>query len=249
MIGNIFSTTVSTPLYNALVLLLDILPSANLAFAIIILTAFVRLILFPLSKQAVLMQIKMREIDPELKKIKEKHKDNREAQALAMLELYRAHNIRPFSSILLVLIQIPIIIGLYFVILRGGFPAIDPSLLYSFVAVPESVSTAFFGIDVMEKSVVIALVAAIAQYFQAKYAMPKPPERKAGAQPSFKDDFARSMHIQMRFVFPIIIFGIAWSLSAAIALYFATSSLFTIGQELVLRKRRAEQKKTELKVS
>jgi len=239
MISNIFSTVISTPLYNALVGLIDILPGASLAFGVIILTTLVRLALFPLSKQAVLMQLKMKEIDPELKEIKKTHKDNREAQALAMLELYKKHNIKPFSSFLLILIQIPIIIGLYFVILRSGFPVIDTDILYSFIPTPEKVNTMFLGVDVIGKSAIFALVAAITQYFQAKFAMPKPVQKKADEKASFQDDFARSMQLQMRYVFPFIVFGIAWSISASVALYWTISNLFTIGQELFLRKQRA----------
>ena len=55
-------------------------------------------------------------------------------------------------------------------------------------------------------------------------------------KPNFQEDFARGMNIQMRYIFPVIAFFISWSISGAIALYWITSNLFTIAQELVIRK-------------
>ncbi|KKT60823.1 MAG: hypothetical protein UW54_C0003G0001, partial [Parcubacteria group bacterium GW2011_GWC1_44_26] len=60
-----------------------------------------------------------------------------------------------------------------------------------------------------------------------------------GAKPSFKDDFARSFNVQMRYMLPVIVFGISYSISAAVALYWTTSNLFSIGHELYV-KRKAE---------
>ncbi len=239
MIGSLFNTVIYEPLYNGLIFLIDILPGANAGFAVLLLTVLVKLLIFPLSKSAVETQMKVKEIDPEIKKIREEHKTDREAQARALMALYRDKKINPFSSIFLILIQIPIILGLYFVFLRGGLPDINTDILYAFVPTPEMVNMQFLGfIDIAGKSVLLALTAGISQFIQGKLMIPPMPPKKTSGKPSLKDDLARSMNVQMRYVLPVIVFFIAWQISAAIALYWTTSNVFTIGQEFAIRRKR-----------
>lgn len=228
------------PLYNGLVLLINLLPWVDIGIVVILFTCVVKLVLFPLSKKSVLTQIKMKEIQPELDAIKEKYKDNKQEQALKVMALYKERKINPFSGILLIFIQIPIIFALYFVFLKGGLPNIKTDLLYSFVKIPSSVSALFLGfMDITQKSYVMAFFAALTQFFQVKFAIPKIKKTNLNSnQPSFKDDLAKSMSIQMKYILPVIIFFIARGLPAVVALYWTTSNLFTIGQELYLRRTR-----------
>ena len=100
------------PLYKTLAFLLKILPLADIGLAVIILTITVRLILFPLSRKAVLTQMRMTELAPELEVIREKYKDKPEEQARKTLSLYQEKKVNPFSGIFVILIQIPIILDL-----------------------------------------------------------------------------------------------------------------------------------------
>jgi YidC/Oxa1 family membrane protein insertase len=230
---NIFTTLFYQPLYNGLVALLDIAPWMDAGIAVIVFTSLVKLVLFPLSKQSVRTQLKIKEIEPELQKIKENHKDKTE-QALKTMELYKKNSIRPFAGILLIFIQLPIVFSLYRIFIASGLPVINVEMLYSFVPTPESVNVMFLGLfDITAKSMVLAGAAALAQYFQVHYSMPVP---KKVEKPTFKDDLARSMSLQMKYMFPVIIFFIAYTTTSAIALYFTTSSIFMIAQELYLRK-------------
>ena len=77
------------PLYNGLIFLIGVLPWADVGIVVILFTCIVKLALFPLSKKSVLTQIRMKEIQPELDAIKEKHKDNKQEQALKVMALYR----------------------------------------------------------------------------------------------------------------------------------------------------------------
>lgn len=229
------------PLYNGLVLLIGALPWFDIGIVVILFTCVVKLVLFPLSKKSVLTQIKMKEIQPELDAIKEKHKDNKQEQALKVMALYKERKINPFSGILLIFIQIPIIFALYFVFLKGGLPNIKTDLLYSFVKVPSSVSALFLGfMDITQKSYAMAFFAALTQFFQVRFAMPKIKKTNSN-QPSFKDDLAKSMSVQMKYILPVIIFFIARGLPAVVALYWTTSNLFAIGQELYLRRTRGKK--------
>src|SRR4051812_38944032 len=114
----LYHTFFFDPLYNALILLFKLLPWADAGLVVIILTTLVRLILFPLSRKAVLTQVRMNEVAPELEKIKEKYKDKPEEQAKKTLELYREKKINPFSGILVILIQLPVIFALYRIFLH-----------------------------------------------------------------------------------------------------------------------------------
>lgn len=237
MVG-FFNAFIYEPLYNGLIFLVTVVPFFDVGLAVILLTCIVKLALFPLSKKSVQTQMAMKAIEPDLAKIKEKFKNSKEEQARETLKLYRQYGVNPFSSFLVILIQIPIIFGLYYVFFKGGLPTIDTSILYSFTPIPSSVNMNFLGLtDISQKSLILAFLAGITQFFQARYSMPPIKPREADAKPSFQEDLARSMSVQMRYVFPVIVFFIAYSISGAIALYWATSNLFAIGQELVMRKK------------
>jgi YidC/Oxa1 family membrane protein insertase len=240
MSHGIFGTLVTTPLYNGLVLLMHALPWADLGIIVIIFTCIVRLILFPLAQKSVRTQIVMQEIQPEIDKLKQRYKDNPQEQAAKIMALYKERGLNPFASILFMFIQIPIIFGLYFMFLRSGLPAIDPAQLYSFVSVPAGVSTMFLGlVSVTAKSIPLAILAGGSQFLQAQFA--KPPEIKNDGERSFGREFTKSLHFQMRYVFPVIIIFIASALPASIALYWITSNLFSTAQEIWTRRKLATE--------
>jgi YidC/Oxa1 family membrane protein insertase len=89
-----------------------VIPSYGLC--IIVLTILVRGMMFPLSRKQAMMSMRMQQLAPELKKIQEKYKDDRQALGLAQMELYRKHGVNPFGSCWVLLLQMPIFMGLYF---------------------------------------------------------------------------------------------------------------------------------------
>ncbi len=235
----IWHTFFFDPVYNGLVFFIDVIPGGDVGLAIILTTIVVKAILLPLSLSAARTQLAMREIEPKMQEIKERFKEKREEQARAMMDLYRNAGVNPFSSILLLFIQIPIIIALYLSVYSGSgvkLPDINISLLYSFVPSPETANMIFLGmIDIAAKSLPLALLAGVTQFIHTQLSFPKPAPRKEGEEPSFKDDFARSMSLQMRYVMPVLIFFVAYSISASVALYFAISNLVAIAQEYYVR--------------
>ncbi|PIR86589.1 hypothetical protein COU13_00095 [Candidatus Kaiserbacteria bacterium CG10_big_fil_rev_8_21_14_0_10_43_70] len=237
MVSSLFNTVIHDPLYNALVFLIGSVPYFDVGIAVVILTLFVKLILFPLAKKAIHTQVALKRITPRLEEAKKKYKDNQQEQVKKTLEIYKENDIHPLSGILTLFVQLPVILGLYWVFLRGGLPTIDPSTLYSFVPIPESVNMNFLGlVDMGGKSVLLAFLAGITQFIHARIAI-HPPEVKTKPGESLKDDLARSMSLQMRYVLPIFVGVISYFISSAIALYWTTSNLFTIGQELFVRRR------------
>lgn len=229
----IFNTFFYNPLYNGLVFLIDLLPNGDAGLAVVLLTIIVSLLLFSVSKKAIRTQIKLKEIEPELREIRSKTSDKQE-QARLMLALYQKHQVNPFSMILLMIIQIPILIALYYVFLRGGLPDIHQELLYSFVEVPKVVDMNFLGVlDIKEKSLFIAILAGITQFIQAMVAIPKTNKPQNN---NLSENFAHSMQIQMKFVFPVIIVFIGMGFPSALPLYWTTRNVFTIFQEVVVKK-------------
>ena len=233
MLHNIWNALLYQPLLNALAFLVSIIPGGDVGVAVIILTILVKVILYPLSQKSIESQVQMNILAPELNKIKESRK-NKEEQAKLTFDLYKKHKTNPFSGCLLVLIQIPIIFALYYVFFKGI--KFDSGVLYSFVQMPVHMNMIFLGlIDISKKSLFLATLAGLSQYLQAYY-MPKPPISSSG-NPSFQDSFTKSMNTQMKYIFPFIVAFIAYSISGAIALYWITSNLFLVGQQIYVKKK------------
>lgn len=241
----IWHTIFFDPVYNALVFFIDVIRGGDVGIAIICTVILVKTVILPISLKAARTQLIMRELEPKLAEVKEKHKDNREMQAVKTMELFKEAKVNPFSSILLLFIQIPIVIALYFSVYSGGgvpLPAINTALLYSFIPTPETVNMIFLGfMDITAKSLPLALLAGITQFIHTHLSLPASKPRDPKAEPNFKDDFARSMQLQMRYVMPALITVVAYTLSASIALYFFVSNLMAIAQEYVVRHKGLKQ--------
>jgi YidC/Oxa1 family membrane protein insertase len=243
----LYHTFIFLPLYNGLVGIMDFLPWIDVGLAVVIFTIIVKLALFHLSKASILTQIKMKEIEPEANKIKAQYSSDRQVQAMKVMELYRSRKIKPFAGVLLLFIQFPILLALLSVFYKI-IPTINPEYLYSFISVP-IVKTQFLGlIDLTKPSFVLAIITAIAQFVQLKYSLASKqfkvtPSSDQNSAPPL--DIAASMNKQMKYMLPVLAFvSTYWIIpsrfpqaASIIALYWSISSLFTLGQELVIRKR------------
>ena len=227
------------PLYNGLILFINIIPFHSVGLAVVLFTCIVKVIIFPLSQQSVKTQFEMKQIEPEIADIKVKYADDKKIQAEKTMQLYKDRGINPFAGIFSMLIQLPVLIALYWIFLKGGLPKIDSTTIYSFTKIPSIINMDLFGISVASKSTVFAICVAIAQFFQMQITIPKVKkvESKDGKTPGFSDELARSMNVQMKYVMPIIMFFIAVNFPLVVSLYLITSSLFAIGQELYVRSK------------
>jgi len=227
------------PLYNGLILFINITPFHNVGLAVVLFTCLIKVIIFPLSQQSIKTQFEMKQIEPEINELKLKYKNDTKLQAEKTMLLYKERGINPFAGIFLMLIQLPILIALYWVFLNGGFPKIDQTTIYSFTKIPDVINMSFFNISVSDKSILFALFVAIAQFLQMQITIPKTKkvEVKDAKNPTFTDELAKSMNMQMKYVMPVIMFFIAKSFPLVVSLYLITSSLFAVGQELYIRGR------------
>src|SRR5579864_7428139 len=108
-----FTTFIEQPIFNLLVLIYAIIPGHNFGLAIIIFTIIIRLLMWPLVKKQLHQAKAMRELQPEIKKIKQATKGNKQKESMMMMELYRERGVSPFGSIGTLIIQFVILIGLY----------------------------------------------------------------------------------------------------------------------------------------
>ncbi len=236
MLHNLWEVLLYKPMVNLLAALVAVVPGGDIGIAVILLTILVKILLFPLASKSIKSQVKMNQIQPEIEKIKNSGK-SKEEQARLTFELYKQSKTNPFSGCLLVLIQIPIIFALYYSFYKGV--SIDPNMLYSFTPIPNMVSNNFLGIlDLTSKSLLLAVLAGFSQFLQA-YFMPKPPT-SVSSKGSFNESLQKSLQMQMKYVFPIIVTFIAYSISGAIALYWITSNLFATLQQIYLAKKKDE---------
>lgn len=223
------------PLLNLLVFLYGVLGSFGIS--IIVLTIIVRLVLFYFSKSAMVSQRKMAELQPELKKLQEKHKGNKEEQTKAVMDFYKNNKVNPFSGCLPLIIQIPILISLYYVFFKG-INSVSLDDLYYFVSLPSEINFHFLGFfDLSQSSKVLAFLAAAFQFVQSKHASQTQKNLMSG-------EFATMMNYQMVYFFPIMTFLIGLTLPAGLALYWTIGAIFSIIQQIIVNKHYDEKHKT-----
>lgn len=210
----IFDTLLYQPILLALAFIYKNIAFADLGVAIIVLTIAIRIVLFPLFYKFAKHQVLMQRIQPHVHRIQREHKDDKEKQAAALMELYREHNINPFGGLGLLLIQFPILIGIYQVILHE-LTKFDSHLFLGFI-------------NLSQKSIPLAVVAAGLQYYYSTLAMPS-----AHADP--KDPSAKVASV-MKFAAPALTFVILLSVPAALGVYWATTTALSIGQQFLVNR-------------
>jgi YidC/Oxa1 family membrane protein insertase len=180
----------------------------------------------------------MQELSPKLKELKEKHKGDKEKEAVETLELYKTAKVNPFSSLLVAFIQIPVLLALYWVFFHESFTVVNAARIYGFTPIPGAVSLHFLGLVLITgKSVLLAVVAGLTQYIQARAALSGTMKPAVNSGGGMSADFQKIMGAQLKYVFPFLIALISYSTSSAIALYFITTNIAGIAQEFYVRKK------------
>lgn len=225
-----FNLILYQPLLNALILLYTYLPGHDFGLAVIVLTVIIKLILHPSSIQAIRNQKALARLQPKIKELQKKFKSDKQTQAKATMELYKKEKISPFSGCLPLLLQLPILIALYQVFLRGLKPEVLVASLYSFVPPPAVINPTLLGIvNLAQPNFILALVAGIFQFIHSKISF--------GKQKTKKGEFSAMMQSQMLYFFPIFTVFIVWKLGSIIGLYWIVSTLFSIGEQFLVNKK------------
>jgi YidC/Oxa1 family membrane protein insertase len=268
---NIFETLIVQPIFNLLLGIYSILPGHDFGIALIIFTIIIRFAMWPLIVRQLHQVKQMRKLQPELAKIKKATKGNRQLESMQMLELYKKHDVKPFRSILTLLIQLPIFIALYqviqiFTLHRDQIAkftydfaeGIGP--IKELIANPASFNEKLFGIvDLTAHAIsptgvnvfliVLALIAAGTQYIISKQTMPTTSTKRfrdvmaeaSAGKQPDQSELNAVMMSKMTKFLPFLMLFIMLGLPGALALYYATSNIFAAIQQHFILKRDADE--------
>lgn len=242
------------PIYNSLVFLTDINPSHSLGVAIILLTLVIRLILLVPSGRALRAQKRMQEIQPKIQEIQKKYKGNQERIAMETMALWKSAKVNPLGSCLPMLIQFPILIGLYFAVREVAFGG-NSFMLYGNLQDFDfdSIHTVFLGVlELADRNkIALPLVVGFLQFIQMKLTfslrgMKKQPkkEKKPDGMPDMQ-----AMNKSMTYVMPLMIAFFTATLPAGVGLYWGTSTIFGIGQTYMINREKPGKEKEGMNVS
>ncbi len=244
--SNIFTIILYQPIFNLLVFFYNTIPGHDVGIAIIALTVIIRLILWPFSQKSLKSQRALQTIQPKIEELKKKYKDNKEKMTQEMMRLYKEEKVNPFSSCLPLLIQFPFLIAVFLVFRDGLTSDTGLNLLYPFIQNPGHINAIAFGfLDLSKSNIYLAILAGLAQFWQAKMMVTKKP---AVNTPGSKDEgMMAAMNKQMVYFMPLITVFIGMSLPGGLALYwFITTFLMAVQQIFIFKKK--EQLPAEVKV-
>lgn len=195
---SLFDILIVQPIFNLLVFIYAVIPGHDFGIALIIFTVIIRLLMWPLVKKQLHQTKIMRNMQPDLQRIKKKTKGNKQLEAQLMMELYREKGVNPFGSIGLLILQLPIFIALFAVvnlittdkanIAKFSYDFIEKlPHLAAVVANPDQFNKNLFGfIDLSQHAfsnghiqwaiVILAVLASVFQFIQSKQLIPKTEE-------------------------------------------------------------------------
>lgn len=251
---SIFNYVLVWPILNALIAVYQLLTAIHvpfaLGFSIIVLTALIRLVLYPFTHSQLKASKKMQELSPHLSKLKDKHKNDAKTLQAETMKLYKEFGVNPAAGCLPLLIQIPIIWGLYsvlsHVVAEGSgkvISDINKILYFDFLKLSGTWDTSFFGIplgqnpaklfSVMPLIMLVPILTGVFQFIQSKMMMAPAGKTKqqGGKNEKKKDDFASVFQSQSLYIFPLMIGFFSYNFPIGLSLYWNTFSLFGIIQQ------------------
>lgn len=240
----LFRALITKPFLNFLILVGDVLPNHSLAIGIIILTLLVKLLLFLPTQHAMEGQKKMQLLQPKLEAVKKKHAGDPQKIQAETMRLWKEHGINPFQSCLPLLLQFPVLIGLLYVIQDGTVLGLSQHLIYdSFTDIDWSFNTNFFGLDLTEPNYwLFPPLLVVLQYLQMKLSFHIAGKKKKDDTKKEKKDEVPAVDAQqlqqkiMLYALPLMIGFFALRFPAAVALYWGVSTLFAIGQQMIVNR-------------
>jgi len=235
-----FSMFLYDPIFNAFIALYNAV--GDVGIVILVITVLIKLALYPLTSSSIKAQKAITELQPKLEDLKKKYKDDQQTLAQETMKLYRDNKVNPMGSCLPMLVQLPIFIALYYVLRDAFSEAPNFDILYSFVSNPETINPITLGLfNLGEVSIVLAVLAAASQYWQAKMFSSKRAKKVAQvadtAGEGGKDEsMAVFMNEKMLLIMPVITLIIGMQFPGGLTLYWFLSTLLTALQQLVVFK-------------
>lgn len=241
-IVQIFNTIITQPIFNGLMILYHLF--GDFGLSIVVLTLIIKLILFPLTVKSLKSMKATQALQPKMTEIRQKYKNDQQAQMQALQALYKEHGVSPAAGCLPMLVQLPVLYGLFFA-LETGLGSGTPqqilnhvnSQLYSFVphfTAPPDVMLKWFtfinpawqiSLAHPDPTHILPIVAGIATFVQLRMSQ----ARQAANAPA-NDPTTQSMKM-MQYVMPLVTVFIGWSFAAGLALYWTISYIFQAVQQ------------------
>lgn len=250
-LGVVWDTILYEPILNILVWLYNAIPGHDFGVAIIVMTVLMKAILLPLTKKQLMAQKRMQDLQPEIKRIQEKYKENKQEQSKALMAFYQQNKVNPFSSCLPLIVQLLLFITLYTVFRDELTSNGNLEGIYGFIANPGQINHISFGfLDLSKPSIPLAVVAGALQFIQAKMMLPPKPSKKEiqkdvkkNDQVSLGQSFQSAMNTQMLYFFPLLTIFIGATFPSGLAVYWVVSTLFqVIQQKFIFRSPKTEPK-------
>lgn len=259
---NIFEILIIQPLFNLLMALYAVIPGGDFGISIIAFTILLRLVLHPLVKKQLHQTKVMRKMQPKLEEIKRQTKGNRQMQSLLMMELYKEHGVNPLRSIGIILVQLPVFISLYviiniFTLHRDQLERWTYNFLENFAPIkqivdnPDTFNQKLLGIvDLTQHAisanginiilVLIAIIAAVGQFYQSKQTMPQADTKRklrdilkeaSNGKEADNSEINAIMMQRLIYFLPFVTLIFMLTFPGGIALYFAVSTLAAVAQQ------------------
>ncbi|MBM4401657.1 MAG: membrane protein insertase YidC [Candidatus Cloacimonetes bacterium] len=240
MFSFIWNALLKTPLLNLLFLLTRLLGN-NLGLGILAFTVFLQLALTPLRLPQLKSAQKLKNIKPELDGLKDKHGNDRQALALAQMEVYKKHGVNPLGGFVPTIVSLVVLIALYRVLFEvisaTDIAVINSRLYFDFLKLPDisSLKTSFLWLDVGKPDpyFILPIMVGVTQWLVTKTMAGGQPTGIAKEGEEGKDDIMQAMQGQMQFLFPIMTALITARLPAGVSLYWIVSVVFSIIQNYI----------------
>jgi YidC/Oxa1 family membrane protein insertase len=210
----------------------------NIVLAIVVFTILIRLLTYPLTMQQQQSSKAMQELQPELKKLQEKYKDDKEKLSQAQMELYKEHGINPLGGCLPMFIQLPILLALYQAIIQSlagtPFQLIDLSgrLLIPGLDTLVPLNNTWLGMNLSLPpgnnptiAYILPLLVLATTWFQSKMTMPSTPPAEDD-----KDNPTQGMTQSMTTIMPLMFGFFSLQFSTGLSIYFIVGNIVGIVQ-------------------
>jgi YidC/Oxa1 family membrane protein insertase len=237
---------IAKPIADVLAFFYSIVP--NYAFAILALSLVWMVIISPLTLKTTRSMLAMQKLQPEMKRLQEKHRNDRQALAAAQMELYKENNVSPFGSCLPSILPLPVFIALFRVIdglshttTYHGIKYSTPKFLSHNTAMYHAITKSgghlnAFGLDLAKSALsghstfatalpfyILLLIMMGTQYFQTQQMMSRNPAAQQ-----------QNSQMQIMKFLPLIFGVICIRFPAGVVLYYAMSNLCRIGQQFLM---------------
>ncbi|OGC82062.1 MAG: hypothetical protein A2V81_02825 [Candidatus Abawacabacteria bacterium RBG_16_42_10] len=244
-LSSLWEEVLLRPIYNLLIWLTTWLPGHDLGLAIIILTLLIRVALFFPTYSSLKQQKGLQQLQPKINALREKHSEDKQKQSEEIMKLYKEHGVHPCGGCLPILIQLPILYAVFFVLQHG----LDPSYTHYLYGVLSgfdlnSIGKTFLIFDLTTPDkYILPILTGVTQFISMKLSQVKQHEKihditpKASAEPKPMKEIEQATN-SMTYMLPILVAWFAMSYPAGLALYWIFSTVFGIGQQLILNHRK-----------